>query len=328
MPPILGNPGLVDYYIPFLLKLQSTIPPHFALLAHSHIGHSPSLAHPPIPLNLNEQIEAKVEFVRCLQAELNEARRAEETEARPVRLGFIGHSVGSEIIVQTMRHLERSNRDVENLSGSAAVFDMSFDITASFLLFPTVSHIAETPNGRSLRPIFNPPLIQLLPLLCIMIQPLIWTLRTALSILPSSMSFPGLGSIYVPNATTLSFLSSPQTVKSVLHLARSEMSTIKAPDLDWYRQQRKRIWSYWGEPDGWVGTQGDGVKKVLREGKGEGERVEEEHEEHAEQSGRVIDCVDNIPHAFCLGRFCSCRGESRVCAMSADIVGPHGLCSS
>lgn len=227
-----------------------------------------------------------------------------------------------------MRHLERSNRDHENLSGSAAMFDTSFDITASFLLFPTVSHIAETPNGRALRPIFNPPLIQFLPLLCIIIQPLVWTLWTVLSILPSSMSFPGLGSIYVPNATTLSFLSSPQTVKSVLHLARSEMSTIKAPDLDWYRQQRKRIWSYWGEPDGWVGTQGDVVKRVLRGRNGEVERVEEEHEEHAEQSGRVIDCVDNIPHAFCLGRFCSCRGESRVCAMSADIDGLHGLCSS
>jgi hypothetical protein len=93
------------------------------------------------------------------------------------------------------------------------------------------------------------------------------------------------------------------------------MSTIKAPDLDWYRQQRKRIWSYWGEPDGWVGMQGDVVKRVLRGGKGEGERVEGEHEEHAEQSGQVIDCVDNIPHAFCLGRFCFCRGESRVCAM-------------
>ena len=42
-----------------------------------------------------------------------------------------------------------------------------------------------------------------------------------------------------------------------------------------------------------MGKQGDEVKRVLRGG----DRVVVE-----DQEGRVVDCVDNIPHAFCLGR--------------------------
>ena len=284
-----GNPGLVDYYVPFLLKLQTLIEPHFALLAHSHIGHSPTLPHPNIPLTLTEQIDAKVQLVESLSKELAEARRQEGLDARGIRIGFIGHSVGSEIIVQTMRQVDRKHARSEEQD------DASCKVVASFLLFPTVAHIAETPNGRKLRPIFKPPLIDLLPFICSLIQPLIWTIRSLLSIIPSNL--PGSRSIYAPNATTLTFLSSPSTVKNVLHLAKSEMSTIKAPDLDWFESERGRLWSYWGEPDGWVGTQGNDVKNVLRGVKGD--RVEQD----SKDSNRVVDCVDSIPHAFCLGEF-------------------------
>lgn len=207
-----------------------------------------------------------------------------------IKIGFIGHSVGSEIIIQTMRQLEQQ-QNADN--------DAQFEITASFLLFPTIAHIAQTPNGRKLRPIFNPPLLQLLPLICTVIQPLIWTFRLLLSVIPSK--FLSLGGIYAPNTTTLDFLSSPATVKNVLHLAKSEMSSIKAPDLGWYRSNKARIWSYWGEPDGWVGKMGEDVKKVLRDTETEGNstRVQEDREEGT----RVVDCVDSVPHAFCLGKF-------------------------
>ena len=77
---ITGNPGLVSYYTPFLLRLQSHLSPHYAFLAHSHIGHSPSLPHPTTPLKLYEQVDSKVEFVKALTKELVELRRREGGE--------------------------------------------------------------------------------------------------------------------------------------------------------------------------------------------------------------------------------------------------------
>ena len=301
---ITGNPGLVSYYTPFLLRLQSHLSPHYAFLAHSHIGHSPSLPHPTTPLKLYEQVDSKVEFVKALTKELVELRRregGEEGEDRPVRISFIGHSVGSEIAVQTMRQLD------DHLETSLSTFDNNpdevdhparFKMNASFLLFPTISHIALTPNGQKLRPIFAAPLIHLLPALCYLIHPIVQILRFALSFVSASTSPMGTTvntttSIYAPNSTTLHFLSSPQTVKHVLNLAKSEMISITEPDLEWYAINKSRLWSYWGKQDGWVGKQGDEVKRVLRGG----DRVVVE-----EQEGRVVDCVDNIPHAFCLGK--------------------------
>ena len=299
-----GNPGLISYYTPFLLKLQSHLSPHYAFLAHSHIGHSPSLAHPTPPLKLYEQVESEVEFIKALTGELDEIRRregGEEDEDRPVRISFIGHSVGSEIAVQSMRQLDdhlETFTSTSNNNTSSTDTPARFKMNASFLLFPTISHIALTPNGQKLRPIFAAPLIQLLPVLCYLIHPIIQVLRLALSFVPSSASSSGTTtinppSIYAPHATTLHFLSSPQTVKHVLNLAKSEMVSITQPDLEWYRVNKSRLWSYWGKEDGWVGKQGDEVKRVLRAG----DRVVVE-----DQEGRVVDCVDNIPHAFCLGR--------------------------
>lgn len=182
-------------------------------------------------------------------------------------------------------------------------------INAAFLLFPTLAHIAQTPNGRRLQPIFHTPLIQLLPFLCYIIKPLVWLLRLA-----STLSKPTSSSIYAPNRTTLSMLNSPSTVHHVLRLARSEMETINTPDFAWYTTEMKReqcrLWSYWGKNDGWVADKGDEIKAILKGG-GRG-RTEEETSREAEMEERtpllaggvgeqVVDCVDSVPHAFCLG---------------------------
>jgi hypothetical protein len=212
-----------------------------------------------------------------------------------MRIGLMGHSVGSEMVVQTIRRLETGTWSEEDLSGTLRD---TFKINAAFLLFPTISHIAATPNGRRLQPIFNPPLIQLLPLLTYFLKPFLWLLSAFAAVLPSSSS----SSIYFPNATTLSFLSSPSTVKHVLNLAKSEMFTIREPDLEWYADTSDRLWTYWGKEDGWVGGQGTEVKRVMRShemGNGS-ERVEQED---TGSRSRVVDCADNISHAFCLGQY-------------------------
>jgi pimeloyl-ACP methyl ester carboxylesterase len=239
--------------------------------------------------------------------ELSEIRRrqegseqGDESQLRPVRISLIGHSVGAEIAVQTMRRLDDH---LETSSPPDHKIPKPFEMNASLLLFPTIAHIAQTPNGRKLRPIFHAPLIHLLPVLCYFIHPLIQVVRLALSLVPTSTSPSGTtgSSIYAPNATTLRFLSSPTTVKHVLHLAQSEMVSITRPDLAWYENNTSRLWSYWGKEDGWVGGQGDEVKRVLRGGDGVVVDDQEGEQQGTEAIGRVVDCVDSIPHAFCLG---------------------------
>lgn len=327
----LGNPGLISYYIPFFTRLQTLIPKTYGIIAISHIGHapdlSPSMAYPGRALSLTEQVEAKVEFIKVLQNELAslELEQGVETDRgeNPVKIALIGHSVGAEMCVQVMKRLDTVNATAI-VPATADKDPDSFvpaPIEAAFLLFPTLANIAMTPNGRRLRPIFHFPLIQILPLFAYLLQPLIWTLRlfTTSSVLTScssanehtplassTTSKATTSSIFTPHPVTLSLLSSPRTIHHVLNLARSEMTTIKEPDLGWYSQNdvKRRIWSYWGKSDGWVAEQGDEIKTILA--CEPGHEFEEEQEESSSErlrgtGKRLVDCVDNVPHAFCLG---------------------------
>ncbi len=274
----------MNYYIPFLTTLQKLISPSTALITLSHVGHCPSLAHPKHALSLDEQANAKVEFVKNVLEELKVLHMQEEEEDNELgRVGLMGHSVGSEIavLVDQKLRVERYSDDNNTPASDPIPFGL-------FLLFPTLSNIARTPNGVRLSPLFRAPLIQVVPWLSILLQPLLYVLLIIAKV------SKGNSSIYAPNETTLSFLLSPRTISHVLRLAASEMKSITDPDMTWYSKERERIWTYWGNGDGWVGKQGDDLKVVLRGTQG---HVEEDTSE----SSQVVDCVDNVPHAFCLG---------------------------
>ncbi|RSH87435.1 hypothetical protein EHS25_003345 [Saitozyma podzolica] len=219
---ILGNPGLLNYYLPFLHHLHALLPPTHAILSTSHIGHSPSLPAPPTPLDLPQQLEAKVELVSALRSTLDAWHvqtildsRSEASDSpgpspsraadigagpSPPRLDLMGHSVGAWMLCEVMKRLPR-------------------DVGRGFMLFPTVGWISESWNGRTLWPIFHRPLRPLLPILSPLLRP----------ILPLTFLPP----------TTLALLRSPRTISACLVLARSEMAHIHEPDLAWFAAQAK-----------------------------------------------------------------------------------------
>jgi hypothetical protein len=88
--------------------------------------------------------------------------------------------------------------------------------------------------------------------------------------------------------TSVKFISSPETVRHVLHLARSEMMHVRRPDLEWYHSHKTKpagqgvygVWSA-GNLDGWVGADGPLVRECIGQS-----RWKE---------------LDRVPHAFCLG---------------------------
>ena len=122
-----GNPGLVNYYIPFLTHLHSLLPPDHAILSTSHIGHAPDLPIPVEPLDLLAHLAAKLELVKALRVSLD----AWGNEPR-AKLALMGHSVGSWLLCEVMKREEEGA------------------IEAGYMLFPTIGWIADTRNGRTL----------------------------------------------------------------------------------------------------------------------------------------------------------------------------------
>ena len=156
-----GNPGILEYYHPFLSHLSFLLP-RVAIISTSHIGHSPSLPAPEVPLSLAEQLEAKVELIDSLRGSLDlwmdedadsegsdgdwvdagletgsdraaQAKRKEKRTGKGrIGLSLMGHSIGAWMAVETAKRLEDQ-------------------VDGVFMLFPTVGWIADSANGQRLK---------------------------------------------------------------------------------------------------------------------------------------------------------------------------------
>jgi hypothetical protein len=123
-----GNPGLIDYYLPFLAHLYSLLPPTHAILCTSHIGHEGHIKAPTHPAELHTLLETKIELVTATRASLDAWSLTQEK----TKLVLIGHSLGGWLACEIMKRL---NREEE------VVF-------AGHLLFPSLGWMAKSWNGR------------------------------------------------------------------------------------------------------------------------------------------------------------------------------------
>ncbi|KAG7087459.1 hypothetical protein E1B28_013425 [Marasmius oreades] len=133
-----GNPGLVDFYVPFLSHLHRTRK-DLAILAHAHINHTPGFRSPRAKQILAVQAKAATEVLDALR---------KTYPALPVII--ISHSVGAYITLQVLKARES-------------------EVRLALLICPTISNIAHTPNGKRLSWLFRPPL----PLLITALSPII-----------------------------------------------------------------------------------------------------------------------------------------------------------
>jgi len=164
-------------------------------------------------------------------------------------------------------------------------------ISSAHLLFPTISSMAQTRNGRKLSPLFSS-----------------WSLRplyfstSFLSYLPTSL-VSTLVSILTGQSQTESgrsglnitsqLVSNPQTVIASITMAQKEMEFVKELDRDLLMKFGKKIWWYWAErgKDGWVLEESiEEIEKVLGS-LGDSEEM---------LSRRRERCKEGMPHAFVL----------------------------
>lgn len=165
-------------------------------------------------------------------------------------------------------------------------------VSAVHALFPTISHMAQTPNGRSLSPLFSS-----------------WSLRPVfystsfLSYLPTGLTSRLVSLLTGQSGSgakiTTELVSSPETVIAALVMARQELAKVTALDVDLLDQYGDRLWIYWTEKDGdgWVTEEAiQELEACLEKKWGEAGRK------------RRARCKEGMPHAFVLD-----EGQSRLC---------------
>ncbi|KAF9311791.1 hypothetical protein BG003_007014 [Podila horticola] len=120
-----GNPGLIDYYTPFLQTVHDTCQGKIDIFGASHLGHSSGrhVTDPSRLFTLQEQVDSKIAIFDAL------------TEKFPKGTRFVlaGHSMGSWLALKVLK--ARPNHGIERV----------------FELFPTIHKIADTPNGRNMK---------------------------------------------------------------------------------------------------------------------------------------------------------------------------------
>lgn len=160
---ITGNPGLIKYYEPFLstlhnlLSSSSTAPSaRFSIYGHSLAGFDLSkgeMREPDSLVGLLDQI-IKTESLLFKQVDrLQKAAVAAAVEEKPLKVLLIGHSVGAYILLEL---IQRHRKSVER-------FGLDFDLIGGILLFPTITHLAQSPQGMiySVSPCWPPVLWKL-----------------------------------------------------------------------------------------------------------------------------------------------------------------------
>jgi pimeloyl-ACP methyl ester carboxylesterase len=136
---ITGNPGLISYYSSFLSTLRQLLS-HTSSKSGSDVFHiyGQSLAgfeqndRPPpstsVPYSLEDQINILLQVLND-QTIPSGPRRGQFYES----IIPIGHSVGTYIIMEILNRLRKSSSPLK--------------VKGAILLFPTVTHLAQSPSG-------------------------------------------------------------------------------------------------------------------------------------------------------------------------------------
>lgn len=248
-----GNPGIPDYYTAFLTHLHSQLPDTHAILAASHAGGDPHLPVPATPLNLTEQVTAKVELVDTLRSSLN--AWAKHTSSPEPTFAISAHSVGTWMTVEVMKRV----RD---------------QVNAAYLLFPTLAWIGQSYNGRKMWPVFRWPLLYILPYLTYLFA----------YIAPYTALHHGSKALISSFGTLSHVLALARDEMTTM--GAPDLPFFKSQALLPSGEGVHSIWSA-KNGDGWVGKEGPMIQEALGE-----DRVVEVHAPHAFVLCKLLQIVE------------------------------------
>jgi hypothetical protein len=289
-----GNPGLVEYYIPFFESLRylldesqttAVVDIYGKSLAGFHDDdHEPfSKERPPYVVKDQIHFAYKSLLGRRIQGGCRDGQSYDFVI-------IMGHSVGSYISLELFHdHLKDDS--------AAPHLRLHFGI----LLFPTITHIAKSPNGLWLDLLNTVPLLEryghrvVEGLLALLPRPVLtWITRSILGMSPASAE------------TTSGFLKSRDGVWQALHMGKDEMRVISEEKWDeelWeipreaqdHRHKVPKFMLLFGKHDEWVASH-------IRDEFIETRRGHADREGPPHKRGRTeieVDEDGELPHAFC-----------------------------
>ncbi|XP_053445106.1 lipid droplet-associated hydrolase [Nycticebus coucang] len=253
-----GNPGFPSFYVPFAKALYSLTNRHFPVWIISHAGHvlapkdkkvltaseDPNAQDIKDIYGLNGQIEHKLTFLRT-------------HVPKDMKLVLIGHSVGSYFALQMLKRAPE------------------LPVIRSFLLFPTIERMSESPNGRIAT-----------PLLCWFRYVLYATTYLILKPFPerikSLMLRMGLQMMNLKSEFSLMHILEPFCLANAAYLGGQEMMEVVKRDNETIQEHLPKLTFYYGTVDRWCPKEFyEDIKKDFPE-------------------GDIRLCEKQIPHAFIL----------------------------
>lgn len=279
-----GNPGVVDFYADYCRELHRKLDEATVVYTVGHAGHSISSQTTSTSgsriFNLSEQLAHKLSAINFLQKRHPSAK-----------FTLVGHSIGAWMCIELLKSLEEAH------------------VKQLLLLFPTVMHIGDTPNGIRLTPLFQP-------------------LQTPLSIMVSALNMlpffvrNKLFSLYLGLSSSSSSLSplhrmlSPHVVRNCFTMGHHEMQEVNAANMEvlsavQHKVRREGVivlpcdslcceqcvWCF-GKPDNWNKEGDDDVIRSML-------------------PTTTVHTFENVPHAFVLSH------SAKIASWSAEWIAAH-----
>ncbi|KAI1336351.1 hypothetical protein F5Y15DRAFT_418893 [Xylariaceae sp. FL0016] len=284
---VCGNPGLIDYYDPFLSTLRELLDSSSSLAGTSIHLYGQDLAgfkdadHKPFtsqrkPYDLEFQIQHTLSVLKDIRIASGSFRGQSYDDVL-----LIGHSIGCYVALELCHRLLKNPELAPTLK-----------ITSGILLFPTISHMSSSPSGWKLDLLRRIPILgdnayriaqgflRLLPY-----GLLHWIVRKV-------MGFP-------PHAAqvTTDWLKSQDGVWQTLHLGMDEMKVVKqdtwgqelwevAHEAEAHQTRAPKFYFFYGRNDHWISDR-------YRD------EFIEKRQRQIERTRFIID-EGNLPHAFCI----------------------------
>ncbi|KAM4626043.1 lipid droplet-associated hydrolase [Polymixia lowei] len=237
-----GNPGVVGFYRTFMQTLHSMFGYRHPVWAVSHAGHcvppdtmdmledAPSTAEGDV-FGLNGQIEHKLAFLR-------------KHVPRETSLVLVGHSIGCYIILEMMKR------------------DPELKVMKAVMLFPTIEHMAQTPQGKVMTPVLcHMRYVAYLPLFLLSLLP--ERLKTTLVKLVLG-GICSLDHTVVP--PTVSLLSG-DCAANAMYMGGQEMKKVLERDNATIKKNLEKFVFYYGATDHWCPVQYyHGIKQAFPRG--------------------------------------------------------------
>uniref|UniRef100_A0A131YK98 Lipid droplet-associated hydrolase n=1 Tax=Rhipicephalus appendiculatus TaxID=34631 RepID=A0A131YK98_RHIAP len=252
-----GNPGIIEYYEDFLAELYDHFDGRLHVCGLSHAGHDNIFTTRSAPspkehwelYGLYGQIRHKVDFVK---------RHATGNRA----IFLAGHSIGAYMMLQVLEELKELN------------------VKRSFLLFPVIERLSETPNACSL--LWDARLLRLVSWLIVL---LLMVLPEAVKSLLISWYCRRLPpAIQQRSAKATSVLFDPTVFRLVVDMAHEEIQTLVERDDEFLGAHMEQLTFYYGCRDDWCPVH---FYRDMKE---------------TFPNGDITLCSLNIKHAFVLDR--------------------------